>query len=148
MAPNSMSKLKQLGKNLYNSWATRSLAVGAVATFIDVCIGNALVFGLHFTTAVSAMLALAVGSTINFIGQRKFAFNERKVATPVVRWVMMTAAQVPVHGQLVHLFRDSWGVPYTFSKMLGDVIVFGVLQLVALRYLVFPKEPATSTPSA
>jgi len=145
-----MSKLKSLAEKVYGNWATKSLAVGAVATFIDVCIGNVLVFGLHFSTAVSAMMALAVGSTINFIGQRRFAFNEKKVATPVVRWVLMTALQIPIHGQLVHVFRDTWGVPYTLSKMLGDVIVFGVIQLVVLRYLVFPKreEPATSSPSA
>ncbi|MBK7862093.1 MAG: GtrA family protein [Archangiaceae bacterium] len=143
-----MSKLKQLLHRIATSWATRSLAVGAVATAVDVVIGNLLVFGLHLSTAVAAMIALAVGSTLNFLGQRRFAFNERKMATPVMRWVLMTALQIPVHGQLVHVFRDWWGVPFTFAKMGGDVIVFGVLQLVMLRYLVFPKTPEEEAAAA
>jgi putative flippase GtrA len=147
MRPRPVSNLL---RKIYDSWATRSLAVGGVATLIDLAIGNTLLFVGHLSTAVSAMLALAVGSTVNFIGQRRFAFNEKKVATPATRWVLMTAAQIPIHGQLVHLFRDSWGVPFTFSKMIGDVIVFGILQLVVLRYLVFPKreEPALAATSA
>lgn len=145
-----MSKLKQLVKRVYTSWATRSLAVGAGATVVDLLVGNALLFGLHFTTAASAMCALAVGSTVNFLGQRRYAFNEKKVATPAWKWALMTAIQAPIHGQLVAVFRERLGVPYTFAKMTGDLVVFGVLQLVILRYLVFPKpplDPATSAPS-
>ena len=132
----------KLLKKVIASWATRSLAVGAVATAIDVTIGSFLVYVLGLPTAVSAMLALAVGSTVNFLGQRRFAFNERKVATPAARWALMTAAQSVVHGQLVQLFRDAWGVPYPLAKMGGDLLVFGVLQLVLLRVFVFPKKRA------
>lgn len=148
--------LKKLFQKVIRSWATRSLAVGAVATAIDVAIGSFLVFVLDVPTAISAMLALIVGSTLNFLGQRRFAFNEKKVATPAARWALMTGAQMLVHGQLVHVFRDWWGVPYPLAKMGGDMLVFGLLQLVLLRLFVFRKaepEPlpdpalATSAPS-
>jgi putative flippase GtrA len=153
-----MPNLKQLLTKIIRSWATRSLAVGAVATAIDVTIGSILVFVFDVGTAVSAMCALAIGSTLNFLGQRRFAFNEQKVAMPAAKWATMTAVQLVVHGQLVHVFRDWWGVPYPLAKMGSDVIVFGVLQLVLLRYVVFPKgkpapepapeaELATSSPS-
>lgn len=141
----------KLLKKIIASWATRSLAVGAVATAIDVSIGSFLVYVLGLPTALSAMLALAVGSTVNFLGQRRFAFNEQKVATPAARWALMTAAQSVVHGQLVQVFRDGWGVPYPLAKMGGDLLVFGVLQLVLLRVFVFPKKraetPAPAAPS-
>lgn len=134
-------------KKLIASWATKSLAVGAVATAIDVSIGSFLVYVVKLPTAISAMLALAVGTTVNFLGQRKYAFNEKKVATPAVRWALMTAAQSVVHGQLVHVLRDWWGVPYPLAKMGSDVLIFGVLQLVLLRVFVFAKPRATSSPS-
>ena len=148
--------LKQLLQKIIRSWATRSLAVGAVATAVDVAIGSFLVFVLELPTALSAMIALVFGSTLNFLGQRRFAFNENKVATPAARWALMTGGQMLVHGQLVHVFRDWWGVPYPLAKMGGDMLVFGLLQLVLLRLFVFPKrapepEPvvavATSAPS-
>ena len=137
-------------KKVVASWATKSLAVGAVATAIDVAIGSFLVYVMQLPTASSAMLALAVGTTVNFLGQRRYAFKETKVATPAAKWALMTAGQSIVHGQLVHVFRDWWGVPYPFAKMGSDVLVFGLLQLVLLRLFVFPKERdalATSAPS-
>ncbi len=137
-------------KKLIASWATKSLAVGAVATVIDVSIGSFLVYVVQLPTAISAMLALAIGTTVNFLGQRRYAFNEKKVATPALRWALMTAAQSLVHGQLVHVLRDWWGVPYPLAKMGSDVLIFGVLQLVLLRVFVFARpraEAATSSPS-
>jgi len=141
-----MRRLKQLLQKAWRGWATRSLAVGAVATAVDVSIGSLLVFVFSWPTALSAMAALAVGSTLNFLGQRKFAFDEHKVAMPAAKWVAMTALQTVIHGQLVHVFRDWWGVPYPLAKMGSDIVVFGVLQLVLLRYVVFPKtqKPAVS----
>ncbi len=135
-----MRRLKELLLKASRGWATRSLAVGAVATAVDVSIGSLLVFVFDWPTALSAMAALAVGSTLNFLGQRRFAFDEHKVAMPAAKWVAMTAVQTLIHGQLVHVFRDWWGVPYPLAKMGSDIVVFGVLQLVLLRYVVFPKK--------
>jgi putative flippase GtrA len=139
----------QLLSKVWRGWVTRSLAVGAVATAVDVSIGSLLVFVFDWPTAWSAMAALAIGSTLNFFGQRRFAFDEKKVAMPAAKWAAMTAVQLLVHGQLVHVFRDWWGVPYPLAKMGSDIVVFGVLQLVLLRYVVFTKskDAATAAPS-
>src|SRR5581483_9675626 len=123
-------------------WAARSLAIGAAATFVDVTIGTLLVWVVHMPTRPSAMLALAVGTTLNFLAHRYFAFQEKnaKVADPALRWIAMTLVQTLVHGQLVVMLRDWWGVPYVPAKMAADLVVFSAAQLLLVRYLVFPKK--------
>ena len=129
-------------------WAARSLAIGAAATFVDVTIGTLLVWVVHLPTRPSAMIALGVGTTLNFIAHRYFAFGEKnaKVADPAVRWIAMTLVQTLVHGQLVVMLRDWWGVPFVPAKMAADLVVFSAAQLLLVRYVVFPKK-ATSSPS-
>ena len=61
----------------------------------------------------------------------------------------VAATAVPVlliHGQIVVLMRDHVGVPFVFAKMIADLGVFSVGQLLWLRYLVFPKKPAIAKP--
>lgn len=140
-----MSKLKSLAQKIYRSWATRSLAIGAVATFVDVTIGTILVSFLEMPTRFGAMCALAVGTTVNFLGHRYFAFRESnaKVADPAMRWLAMTVLQTIMHGQLMVMLRDWWGVPFVPSKFAADLVVFTGAQLLIVRYVVFPKkEPA------
>jgi putative flippase GtrA len=143
----AVSKLKALAGRLYRSWATRSLAVGAGATAVDVTIGTVLASGFHVQTRVAAMAALAVGTTINFLGHRYIAFREKnaKVADPAMRWVAMTLVQTVLHGQIMVMMRDWWGVPFVPAKFLADILVFTGVQLLLVRYVVFRK--ATSSPS-
>jgi putative flippase GtrA len=129
-------------KKLTGWWATRSLAIGAGATVIDVTIGTLLVSVAHLATRPSAMLALGVGTTLNFLAHRYFAFREHnpKLASPAMRWLIMTVVQTLVHGQLVVMLRDWWGVPFVPAKMAADVVVFTAAQLLLVRYVVFPKK--------
>jgi putative flippase GtrA len=62
-------------KRLWASWATRSLAVGAVATAIDLAVGLSLLTA-GVSTLVSARVGVAVGSTFTFAANRYFAFRE------------------------------------------------------------------------
>ena len=57
------------------SWAVPSLMVGAVATGVDVGVLLAAIRWLHASTAEAAMLGVAVGSTVAFVGNRRFAFR-------------------------------------------------------------------------
>jgi putative flippase GtrA len=143
-------------KRLTGWWATRSLAIGAGATVVDVTIGTLLVSVAHLSTRPSAMLALAVGTTLNFLAHRYFAFREHnpKLASPAMRWLLMTVVQTLVHGQLVVMLRDWWGVPFVLAKMAADIVVFSAAQLLLVRYVVFPKKDdngadvgATTSPS-
>lgn len=136
---------------------TRSLAIGAGATVIDVTIGMILSQIVGLATRPSAMLALSVGTTLNFLAHRYFAFRQQnaKVRDPAMKWLAMTIVQTLVHGQLMVMLRDWWGVPYVPSKLISDVLVFTVAQLLLVRYVVFgkPQQPedeaavATSSPS-
>ena len=57
------------------SWAVPSLMVGAVATLVDVGVLLASIRWLHVPTFGAAMLGVAVGSTVAFLGNRRFAFR-------------------------------------------------------------------------
>ena len=133
-------------------WAAKSLLIGALAGGLDVAIGSFCAVVLDLPTRVCTTAGLIVGVTINFLAQRKFAFQDRdtRLAQSTVRWLIVTALQILLHGQLVTIFRDRLGVPYVPAKMLGDVLVFTVLQLLLLRYVIFPerKEPAAAQPNA
>lgn len=127
-------------------WAPKSLLIGALAGGIDIAIGTFCAVMLHFPTRACTTIGLVFGCTINFLAQRRFAFRDRdtRLAQSTVKWVIVTALQILLHGQLVTIFRDQLHVPYVPAKMLGDVLVFTVLQLLLLRYVIFPerKQPA------
>ncbi len=149
-----------LFKRLYHSWATRSLAVGAVATAIDVvvlltslqlfrlfggaCDGAArgLVEGCAWHTTVGAMIGVTVGSTFTFFANRHFAFRDHceKAAPQAVKFIVSTAVAMMIHGPLVGVLTNRFGVNVVLSKFAADILVFSVGQLFVLRYLVFPKR--------
>ena len=135
-------------QKVLKSWATLSLAAGAVGTVFDLALGTTLL-KLGTPTRVSAMVGTAFGSTIAFFLNRYVAFREKKpkVAVPAFRFLLVTIVGITIHGQLVVLFRDELGVPYVPAKMIADICVFTFAQLVIFRYFVFPKPPATSDPS-
>jgi putative flippase GtrA len=62
-------------KRLWASWATRSLAVGAVATAIDLAVGLSLLT-VGVSTEVTARVGVAVGSTFTFAANRYLAYRE------------------------------------------------------------------------
>ncbi|MBK7864551.1 MAG: GtrA family protein [Archangiaceae bacterium] len=125
-------------------WASKSVLIGALASGIDLAIGTFFAVGMHFPTRVCTAIGLCFGATINFLAQRRYAFPDRdtRLGHSTLRWLLVTAAQILVHGQLVTLLRDQLHVPYVPAKMAGDVLVFTVLQLVLLRYVIFPARRA------
>jgi putative flippase GtrA len=128
-------------KKAYHSWATRSLAIGALATVIDLSIGLACLHLLGQSTRVGAMAGVAVGAAFTFFANRHFAFKEHnpKLAKPAFKFLVVTALAMVVHGQFVVLMRDYAGIPFVVSKVIADLAVFSVGQLFVLRYLVFPR---------
>jgi putative flippase GtrA len=202
-------------KRLWGSWATRSLAVGAVATAIDLAVGGSLLTFAGASTVIAARVGVAIGSTFTFAANRYFAFREHNpnvttrslvfistmsvVVTAASAWTIVFAspagfvfsplsigwlfgvgvltvtlpAQIHwlrhtdpdlkgqvtkfatstiismwAHGLLVQWLRDTMGVPFAFSKMAADVVVFTFVQLLLLRYLVFKKKPGHTEPGA
>ena len=127
-------------------WATRSLAIGAVSTTLDVCTGVFLLW-LGAPTRVAAMSGTTVGSTFSYFANRHFAFKDHQepVAKSGIKYFAMQAVLGLIHGQVVVWLRDGFGIPYVLAKMMADLMVVTGPQLLILRHFIFPKrktEPA------
>lgn len=124
------------------AWAVPSLLVGAVATLVDVGILLAALRWLHASSAGGAMLGVAVGSTIAFLGNRRFAFRSSASDwfPEALRFLAGTAAGMLVHAALVRTLADRAGVPVVLAKLVSDVCVFTFGQLLLLRFFVFPAR--------
>lgn len=144
------SRLKRFAHKAWKSWATRSLAVGGVATVIDVAFGTFMVSVLLAPSAEAAMSGALLGSVFTFFANRYFAFREKnpKLATPAVRFAIVNGVSIFLHGLLVAWLRDKLGVPFVPAKLASDVVVFSVFQLLLLRYVVFRKSPEATEPEA
>ncbi|MCI0670784.1 MAG: GtrA family protein [Myxococcaceae bacterium] len=159
IAPSSASPsergLRALAFRFWHSWATRSLAVGAVATVLDIVVLVLLVHYLGWANPVAAMAGVMVGSTFTFFANRHFAFRDHhpEVAPQVFRFVVATFVGMVAHALVVHVFADRMGVPVVLAKLGADLCVFTFGQLLVLRYFVFPKNaplspaPAPATPT-
>jgi|GEM_PF-6183720 len=130
---------------LARGWASRSLAVGAVATLVDVGVLLICVRWLGFPNPLGAAVGVAVGSTVAFFGNRVFAFPdcEPEMAPQLVRFIATVSIGMALHASLVHVLADLFTVPVVLAKLIADLAVFGLGQLFLLRYLVFPaaKQP-------
>jgi putative flippase GtrA len=145
-APAGKSTLVEIIQRLYQSWATRSLAVGPIATVFDLMVLILCVKVFHTSTRVGAMLGVLTGSIFTFFANRYFAFKDHdpNLAPQALKFAGTTVVAMLVHGQLVVMFRDYWNIPVVISKILADLLVFSVGQLLMLRYVVFPKKKEAS----
>lgn len=128
-------------RRLVGSWASRSLAVGAVATVLDLGLGT-LLLSLGAGTRWAAMAGIGLGGLFSYFANRAFAFKDAGAPGPgsALRFALVTAGASLLHGQLVVWLRDAFGVPFVLSKMASDLVVFNLGQLLLLRYLVFPRR--------
>ena len=136
------SGLLRLVRRAWGSWATRSLAVGGVATALDVMVLLTCVKWLGMRNPVGAMVGVTFGSTFTFFANRHFAFRDHqpRLAPQAIKFALATGSAMVVHASLVWLLADRWLVPVVFAKLIADLCVFSVGQLLMLRYLVFPKQ--------
>ncbi|HZX41611.1 MAG TPA: GtrA family protein [Myxococcaceae bacterium] len=132
----------QRGRGSLRSWAVPSLLVGAVATLVDVSVLLATMRWVHASSAEGAMLGVAVGSTVAFVGNRRFAFRSAASAwlPEALRFLAGTTAGMLVHAALVRTLADGVGVPVVLAKLVSDVCIFTFGQLLLLRYFVFPAR--------
>jgi putative flippase GtrA len=123
------------------TWVSRSLAVGAVATAVDLVVLLAAVRWLRVSNPVGAMLGVAVGSTVAFLGNRSFAFRDSDGPwlPEALRFLAGTGVGMVVHGQLVRVLTDQ-EMPLVLAKLTADVCVFTFGQLLLLRFFVFPAR--------
>jgi putative flippase GtrA len=134
--------LKALALRLWHAWATRSLAVGGVATVMDVSVLLVLVKLFDWPAPFAAMAGVTVGSTVTFFANRHFAFRDHnpELAPQALRFMVFTGVGMVFHASIVYLFTDRLGVPVVLAKLGADVCVFTFAQLLVLRFIVFPKR--------
>lgn len=125
-----------------HSWATRSLAVGAVATLLDILVLLVCVRQFDLPNPVGAMVGVLFGSTFTFFANRHFAFRDHnpKLAPQAAKFALATAAGMLAHAQVVYWIADRLGFHVVLAKLAADVVVFTFGQMLVLRYFVFPKR--------
>lgn len=141
-------------RRFVDSWATRSLAVGAMATVLDLLTVfvtfELLVWAKPSATSFGAVL----GAIFTFFVNRHFAFRDHEpdFAPQMIKFLLTTAGTVAIHAGLVWVLSVQNGVNVYVAKLISDIAVFSVGQLFLLRYIVFPKAkpqpaatPLTST---
>ena len=130
-------------QRVLKSWAARSLQVGALATIVDIAVLLVCVRILKLPTPVGAAAGVAIGSTITFFLNRAFAFRAQgtPVAGQAVRFIASTLVAMSIHAALVGILADRFDVEVVVAKIIADVLVFSVGQLLVLRFLVFRKPP-------
>ena len=140
------SSFRALVQRVMRSWAARSLQVGALATVLDVCVLLVCKKVLKLPTPVGAAIGVAIGSTLAFFLNRSFAF--RAQGTPVtgqaVKFIISTLIAMSIHAPLVGILADWLDIQVVLAKLIADVLVFSIGQLLAMRFLIFRKSMKAS----
>lgn len=129
-------------------WAARTLALGVVATALDLGLGMTLrAFGVPTRTA--AMSGTTLGATFNFFANRSLAFRDHQqpFVRSVIKYVVMAVTLSAIHGQVTTWLCDGKSLPYPLAKVLADVLVITLNQPLLLRYFVFPRHVGGNKPS-
>ena len=136
------SPLQRFWRWALASWATRSLAVGAVATGVDILVLLLCVKALGLPPTYGAMVGTTVGSTLTFFANRRFAFRDHENALPsqAFKFLLTTSVGILAHGACVWIFTGRLHIPLVVAKVMADLCVFSVAQLFLLRYVVFPAK--------
>ncbi len=132
-------------RRLSSWWATRSLLIGAVSVGLDLATGGTILW-FGGPTRLAAMGGTTVGSTWTYFANRHLAFrdHEEPVARSGIKFFVMQAVMSVLHGQVVVWLRDGYGIPYVFAKLMADVMVVTVPQLLLMRYVIFPQKKQQS----
>jgi putative flippase GtrA len=136
------SSVRAVVQRVMASWAARSLQVGALATVVDVCVLLVCKKVLKLPTPVGAAIGVAIGSTIAFFLNRRWAFRAQgtPVAGQAVKFLISTLIAMSIHAPLVGILADWLDVPVVVAKLIADVLVFSIGQLLAMRFLIFRKS--------
>lgn len=127
---------------LWGSWATRSLSMGAIATALDIAVLLVCVKLFGLANPVGAMIGVVAGAVWTFFANRYIAFrdHEPKLAPQALKFGLATFGSMWIHAGAVWLLADRLGLNVVVAKLLADIAVFSVGQLLLLRYVVFPKK--------
>src|SRR5262245_51008663 len=98
-----MSPMRGLLTRLTRFWAVRSLAVGGVATVLDLAIVVSGVELLALPRVPCVVAGVAVGGSVSFLLNKYFAFNDRgrPVGFQAFKYAALMVAEIGIHTVLV-----------------------------------------------
>src|SRR4029079_7405310 len=116
---------------------------------VDVCVLLVCKKVLKLPTPVGAAIGACIGSTLAFFLTRSFAFRAQgtPVAGQAVKFIISTLIAMSIHAPLVGILADWLDIQVVIAKLLADVLVFSIGQLLAMRFLIFPRPARTAAQS-
>lgn len=113
----------------------RAIAVGVVATAVDLLVLFALVEGLGLSPAAANVPALIAGLVVQFLGCRAvvFASSDRPVVRQVFGFLVAEAGTLALNAITFHLLVTLTRVPYAAARPLGQLVVFVAFSYPAWR---------------
>ena len=116
--------------------------MGAIATVLDILVLLLCVKVFALANPVGAMIGVIAGAIWTFFANRYIAFRDHdpKLAPQALKFGIATFGSMWVHAGVVWLLADRLGLNVVLAKLLADIAVFSVGQLLLLRYVVFPKK--------
>jgi putative flippase GtrA len=115
--------------------------ISSAATVVDVSVLLLCIRFGHLPNPMAAMAGVTVGSAVTFFANKYVAFRNHspEVAPQALRFALTTLVAMWIHAGLVYVLADRAHVPVVIAKVIADVGVFSVGQLLVMRYLIFGK---------
>lgn len=126
-------------------WAVKSLAVGAVASAVDLLLLLTAKHWGRFSPGACAAAGVLGGALTSFLLNRRFTFQQKgPLLGPAVRFATGTLLLTALHAASVTVMSRQLEAPLLLAKYGSDVLVLLGGNLLLLRYVVFPV-PAPRT---
>lgn len=120
----------------------KSGLIGIVASLTDMGILTLLVQFAGLPPHLAVIPSAISGSTIQFLGQRKFAFESKseKVGTEAKWFIAGEMGSWLISAGILFLFTKFTSIHYTIARILTGAIVFAVYSYPIWRLIFKPKE--------
>jgi putative flippase GtrA len=122
----------------------RSLLVGLTSSVCDltVLLVGVELFDLPRIPCVTA--GVVTGAFVGFWLNKYFAFRDSgQWVKQAVRYVVLVVMEIGLHTALASVLLYRVELHYLVAKWTADAVIFGVIHLLALRFLVFATPPSS-----
>lgn len=119
----------------------RSVAVGLVATAADLTTLALMIDAMGARPVVANVPALLVGTAVQFVGNKRWAFGDRSVTTLAqgIWFGVVAGVTLFLNAFGFHLLVARVGVHYLVARLLADAVVY-VAFTFPLWHLIFRGE--------
>ena len=141
-APGSKTKI------LVRSWL-RSAGVGALSTLVDFAVLATLVSGLGLSARLASPLALGLGIGCQFVGNKLFAFEDRRPAwaKQAALFLVIEAAAFAANVALFDVAVRALALPYLVVRAACQAIVYFGISLPLWTQLFKPVRDSVEVAS-